>query len=183
MAAFAPRKEPRTTPEESPLTPARFQSTSSWLVTDVSSSSLEMNVSLQMSDTVLPWSIRITALYTRLYIRRPAHSPMPLMTRFGNTTFFGGSSPPYQRGQLRSWTIMYHGPDSRVKFPRFISLVFQASSHLIWILTHFPSGYSKGTSPPTNPQTGAREARGVLIRERGRRDVRVHTRARRTIDP
>ncbi|KAH9046053.1 hypothetical protein EDB84DRAFT_1674281 [Lactarius hengduanensis] len=32
----------------------------------------------------------------------------------------------------------------------------------------FRSGYSKGTSPPTNRQTGAREARGVLIRERER---------------
>ncbi|KAH8979201.1 hypothetical protein EDB92DRAFT_299538 [Lactarius akahatsu] len=58
-----------------------------------------------------------------------------------------------------------HGP-SRIKVLRFISLVFQPSSHLIWTSKHFPSGYSKGTSPPTNRQTGAREARGLLIRER-----------------
>ncbi|KAH9033240.1 hypothetical protein EDB85DRAFT_1135466 [Lactarius pseudohatsudake] len=127
-----------------------------WLMTDVSLSSLETNVSLQMTDTVFQYGGGIAYTFipsarngdligavdpcgpsetTVSYIRRPRPQadPMPLMTRFGNSTFLE---------------------------------VFQPSSHLIWTSTHFPSGYSKGAFPPTSGS--ARSSRGSYQRRRRR---------------
>ncbi|KAH9083967.1 hypothetical protein EDB83DRAFT_2332438 [Lactarius deliciosus] len=164
MAASGPRKELRTTQEPPTFGPSLGRGLT------------PQEVLPAIKDKLLS---RLLEPSTQVYSNVGVASRPPLFRALGLGngalleqltlhSHFGGSSP-YQRGQPRSWNITGQGPSGHLPC---ISTIF--TSHLD--IKAFPK---LSADKPTN--WSARSSGGSC--QRARRNVRVHTRASRTIDP